>query len=418
MTVSFSEGDTLKGKYRLETNLGGGGFGQVFKASNLDTGEKVAVKVPKYNAGVSETQIAKFFGRERDALEEIMDHGGHPHIMDFKEYVEVSTAPGLVIELVEGEEFGDYLSSRSTMNTAEAREFGIKLCDAVAFLHEEIEVMYRDLKPDNVMMENGEPVLIDFTTAKQYNTKIPQSPGSGGGSSDGTILGDGSKNKYKPAELTGDANVPQGPWTDVYSIGRMLLYATVKLAPSNKDYEVNVSDFGVSVDNYFDEIIVKATHRDPTERYGSAHALKRALENKEPEPPKEAELLWFSDGTRYTINPGDTIGRAYDGPTTNIELSDDVVSAVHCRFDLDSQENWVLIDKSLNGTYVKKANEPGDQWHCIRSDQGTERLRNKGHHDKADEREGETIHLDDADTIAVVNPSYGGGSDAWYRFNT
>jgi serine/threonine protein kinase len=305
------------------------------------------------------------------------------------------------------------------MTTDEAREFGIKLCDAVAFLHEEIEVMYRDLKPDNVMVANGKPVLIDFTTAKEFDTKVAQSPsGSGGGSGPDTVIGDGSTGKYKPAELTGDANVPQGPWTDVYSIGRMLLYATVKLAPSNKDYEVNVSDFGVTVDDYFDEIVVKATHRDPTQRYGSALALKRALENREPEPPKEAELLWFKDGTTYTINPGDTIGRANDGPNTNIELSADYVSAVHCRFDLDSQEDWVLIDKSLNGTYVKKAGDPGDEWHCIRSDEGTERLRNKGHHGKADEREGEVIHLDDGDTIAVVDPDFGGGSDAWYRFST
>jgi serine/threonine protein kinase len=416
MSVSFSEGDVVGGKYRLETHLDGGGFGDVFIAKNMNTGRNVALKTPKYGKNPEQT-VDKYFSREKEGLEGVQAQGGHPNIMGFKEAVSESGALCLALEFVQGDEFGEYLQGRS-MDFDEARRFGIKLSDAIAFLHEEVEVMYRDLKLDNVLIDNGEPILIDFTTVKKYDTHIAPSAGgsAGSGSNKNKTEIDGG-NGFKPPELTGELNKPQGPWTDVYSIGRILLYATVGYAPKNDKYSPP-SEFmqSSSVPDYFDGIIAKSTKRDPSKRYGSAYGLKRALDNKEPVPPKQATLEPVTGGRSHTITPGHTIGRSNKGPTTNIELNSDHVSAVHCRFDLDAHDDWILVDKSLNGTYVNKANESGANWHCIRSSDGQDRLRQKGRHQMVNRAEGESIGLDNGDTIALVDPDFGGGADSWYRF--
>lgn len=417
MTTNFEKGNVIGGRYRLEAELGGGGFGTVWQADDTRQNKTVAVKVPKYG-NQQQATVDKYFLREKDALDDVRTLGGHPHIMDFEGPVTESGATCLVLEFVPGDELEQFIATNGTMDSEQMREFGIALCDAMAFLHEKVEVMYRDLKPDNVLISSSsDPVLIDFTTAKEIETDIPVSASPAGSSSsadsDDSVIGGG--NRYKPPEITGDADVPQGPWSDVYSIGRLLLYAATKLAPQNKPYGTAPGDLGMNVDSDIDEIITRATHEDPTERYGSAAALKRALETESPEPPKHATLTRVRTGDEHTIHPGDTIGRANAGPRTNVSLDEDHVSKVHCRFDLDENDNWVLLDKSTNGTYVNHATPPVS-WRYFLSDEGKDILRDQGYDDRVREAEGDRIRLQGGDTIALVDPEFKNDAWSWYRF--
>lgn len=419
MVTNFTQGAIVGGRYRLDSKLGGGGFGTVWRATDTKRTNTVALKVPKYG-NQQQATVDKYFLREKDALDDVRDLGGHSHIMGFEGTVAESGATCLVLEFVDGDELAQYIAKEGTMDSEQMRQFGIALCDAVAFLHEKVEVMYRDLKPDNVLITpDGSPILIDFTTAKEIETEVPvsadpTSPSSQSDSGDSVI---GGANRYKPPEITGDVSIPQGPWSDVYSIGRLLLYSATKLAPQNNAFRTAPGDLGMDVDPYLDEIIAKATHEDPTKRYGSAAALKRALKTRSPEPPKQATLTRVRTGDEHKIDPGDTIGREDTGPRTNVSLDEDHVSKVHCRFDLDDDDEWILIDKSTNGTYVNHADGPV-QWRYFLSDEGKRTLRSQGYDDRVDDAEGDRIRLRDGDTIALVDPAFKNDAWSWYRFET
>jgi serine/threonine protein kinase len=414
MSESIGQGTVIGGKYELEEKIGEGGFGRVWKGRQISNGRQLAVKQPVYE-GAPRQKIDEYFERERDALREISNQGGHPSIMSLVEDVDHNGSLFLVLGLVSGEEFQDYIETRGTMTDDEVRQFGITLCDAMSFLHEEIEYMYRDLKPDNILVDsNGDPTIIDFTTAREYDEDAGTSKTGAGGRSvdpDQTVIrGD---TKYKPPELLGNSPFVHGPQIDVYSIGKILYKARINWAPESHGQGPKSNDSSVAT--YLDQIIVKATQEKASERYRSATALKRALENRDATPPKRATLTRVSNGDEHSIEPGETIGRKGDGPPTNIAIDDDYVSKVHCRVDLDTRGNWVLRDKSTNGTYVYRPSR--NEWMYFLSEKGQQRLRDANHADRVDEANGKSCNLQDGDTIALVDPEYKQDSWSWFKFS-
>jgi protein kinase/serine/threonine-protein kinase len=266
----------------------------------------------------------------------------------------------------------------------------------MSFLHEN-EIVYRDLKPDNIMLAGQDhPILIDFNTATAFDGDDADDSGT-------TILG-----PYKPREIAeaSDAEDGQGPWSDVYSIGKILLFLLKGTVP--KQDGVNPRDFGVGCPPYLAEIIERATQMDYRDRYPNATSMKYVLEAKDSSPPPQASLEAVGEDASFTIHPGDTIGR--DGgattPSITLEDADEHVSPIHVRFDTNRDEAiWRLEDHSINGTYVRT--QTG--WQRILQPGGRDLLDARG--GDATDRNGEvppSEHvLGDGDLIALVHPSYG-----------
>jgi len=389
------------GEYELAENIGEGGFANVFRARDTTDGSEVAIKYPNYDGSRNDRAVIDdYFEKEADTLARIRDAGGHQSLMSLVESGEEDGVPVLVVEFVDGYELDDAIRKTGPLeNDEEVRQIGIDLCDAMSFLHGN-EIVYRDLKPDNVMItDRGDgvtPVLIDFNTATGFDM-------SDDAGEETTIVG-----PYKPREVAeaDQTDARQGPWSDVYSVGKILLYLLSGTVP-RKD-GVDPREYDAECEPYLAETVEQATQTDYEQRYRNATAMKRVLEARDPSSPPTARLEHVQTDTEYTVYPGDTIGRRYaPGPTPSITIEDEeeYISTVQVQFDTDDDGEWFVHDRSLNGTYIGT----GKAWQRVLSEDGRERLREVG--EDPTESNGETppttYGLMDDDLLALVHPDYG-----------
>ena len=400
MSVTASEGDVVGDRYRLVTFLGAGGVSRAWLGRDRQTGEEVVLKHPNYDSENDPAVVRDSIEREIEVLESIQAAGGHRNLMGLIDRVSVEGHPAMVVEHVSGANLYDEVTRRNGFTNAEdVRRVGVQLCRAMSFLHEN-EIIYRDLKPDNVMLRGDlRPVLIDFNTAKGF---VPDSTGEGGS---GTVIPNPT---YKPPELNNDPELVgyrQGPWSDVYSIGKLLMFMFAASAAGGDGIDPRDVPGTRSVPAPLAESIQRATQAHKQDRYRNATVLAQVLERRSPEPPAAASVTHLQTGTSYDVYPGDTIGReTTDGPRPSISLSDpdSYVSAVQAQFETGDDGTWLLRDRSLNGTWVRR----GGDWHRVLSARGRKRLaaRTDGPEGPADLPEG--VSLVPGDRIALVHPEY------------
>lgn len=403
-----SEGALVADRYRLEEFLGKGGVSKVWRGRDEETDATVAVKHPNYDSSNDAAIVDDSIRGELDVLEDIRDAGGHPNVMELVDSFVHGEMLFIVVGYISGEDMAEAVSRLNGITDAEdIRRIGIALCEAMSFLHRH-EIIYRDLKPDNVMLkEDLWPVLIDFNTAKGFEPDLTD-----GGAASGTVI---PNPVYKPPELNNDPDLVgyrQGPWSDVYSIGKVLMY--MLSGTGVRKHAVDPRDFpGTrSTPAYLAEIIERATGKHKDDRYQNATVLARVLEARDPEPPATARLVHLQAETTYECYPGDTIGRqADDGPQPSIAIEDPkkYVSSVQVQFDRDADGQWLVRDHSLNGTWINH----GDDWQRVLSESGRERLVEKGD-DPAEggEMPPEELAIEPGDQIALVHPQY----PVWLRF--
>ena len=404
MMSTLEAGDIIAGRYQAEEFLGAGGVARAWRCRDTQTGERVVVKAPNYESNNDPRVVRESIEREIEVLEAIRDAGGHPNLMGLVARTSDGGQPVLVVDYIDGENLYSMVKRRNGFtNSEDVRRVGIALCKAMSFLHEN-EIIYRDLKPDNVMITaNTTPILIDFNTAKGF---VPDA------SDAGTVI---PNPIYKPPELNNDPDLVgfrQGPWSDVYSIGKVLVFLFSASAPDGNAIDPRDYPGTRSVPRYLAEIIEQATaaHRD--DRYRNATVLARLLETRTATPPDVATITTLPAGTTYDLYPGDTVGReSEDGPQPAIAIEDpgNYISAVQIQFEADADGTWYLRDRSLNGTYVRR----GETLYRILSARGKDRLRET---DATSTRElaalDERMPLKPDDEIALVHPSY----DVRFRF--
>jgi protein kinase/serine/threonine-protein kinase len=402
MTWEPEEGDVVADRYELREFLGKGGFAKAYRAVDTTTGDSVVLKHPNYRESQNDPEvIEEYFEKEAETLLKIRAAGGHENVMDLYDQVTERDVPFLVVELVEGGiELDEVIDRHGPIeDTEQVRHIGIDLSDAMGFLHEH-EIVYRDLKPENVMLTPDiTPTLIDFNTATGFDAAGDPSTGNTGT----TILG-----PFKPREVAeaSRTDVRQGPWSDVYSIGKILLFLLKGSVP--KKDGVDPRDFGADCDAYLADIVERATQTDYRDRYRNATVLKEVLQNRDPEPPATAAVRYIQADERFVVEPGDTIGRrGASGPSASVTIDDpqgEYISSVQVQFDTEDGD-WYLHDRSLNGTFVQQ----GQGWQRVLCAAGRDRLREEG--EDPTDRHGnvppESVRLHDGDLVSLVHPTYG-----------
>lgn len=292
-------GQRLEEKYELHAVANSGGFGVVYRATQIRLHRPVAVKVLKQRPDLSDASwenILSSFQTEAAIIAALT----HPNIVQAIDYGVVrlpggGMAPWLALEWLEGDSLKDWLAQRDGsggVTPAECIERFTPLLRVVAFLHRK-GLVHRDLKPENVMLarNTGDEVLklLDFGLAKVMED--PNVPNSGA-----TItqsVGGGLSPRYAAPEQIGRTRT--GPWTDVYAIGLMLTEAltgqrayrgaelTAWFAEALSPTRPTPAKFGVDV-GAWEAVIARSVALSPAARYRDAGELLVALEHARPAP--------------------------------------------------------------------------------------------------------------------------------------
>lgn len=150
-----------KSRYVLGEKLGAGGMGTVYKATDTQTKQTVAIKHLKPEALANDSGLLERFIREGEALRQL----NHPNIVKTYGAYEEKGNHYLVMEYVSGGTLYDLLKKGGKLTTKRALNIALELSDALVRAHH-LGIIHRDIKPGNVLLaEDGTPRLTDFGVA-------------------------------------------------------------------------------------------------------------------------------------------------------------------------------------------------------------------------------------------------------------
>lgn len=209
-------GTILDGKYQLAEKIGTGGFGAVFRATQLNLNRLVAVKVFRPAAGNDSEDAIERFRREGVSASRV----NHPNAISIVDSgVSSDGIAYLVMELLQGHTLTDELRSTSRVSLFRTLKILIPVCDALSYAHS-VGIIHRDIKPDNIFINQspeGEVVkVLDFGIAKLIGA---ESGVIAGEQLTGTGLIVGTPAYMPPERLSGK---PYDGRADVYSVGIIL----------------------------------------------------------------------------------------------------------------------------------------------------------------------------------------------------
>src|ERR1700730_3457929 len=273
---------TKLGPYEIQSLLGAGGMGEVYRARDTRLDRTVAVKI--LLKGLAETpEVRQRFEREARAVSSL----NHPHICALYDVGHQDGIEYLVMEYLEGETLAARIE-RGPLPSAELLRYASQIADALDKAHRQ-GIVHRDLKPGNVMLTKAGAKLLDFGLAKSGDIlqgDMASAPTmSKALTAQGTIVG--TMQYMSPEQLEGKE---AGARSDIFSFGAMLYeMATGKKAFETKSQASLIAsilkeeprpmrELQPLTPLLLEHIVKTCVAKDPDERPQSAHDLKLELD--------------------------------------------------------------------------------------------------------------------------------------------
>ena len=262
-------GTILRNRYRLDSELGRGGMGTVYRATDLELEREVAVKVLSATSQTSDARNRLI--REARAAAAL----NHPHIVTIHDVGEESGLPFLVMELVPGPR----LSQARPTDLARVVEIATQICAALEHAHTN-QIVHRDLKPDNVLLSGSSystnVKLADLGLAlPAYGARISRA---------GVIVGTAAY--MAPEQALGQTVDGRA---DLYALGVLLYELTTGRVPFTGDDPLTIVSQHVhapvvpprvlrpDLPRRLEAIIIRLLAKDPAQRFASATETRAAL---------------------------------------------------------------------------------------------------------------------------------------------
>lgn len=253
--------ENLKKNYDMQEELGHGGMGSVYMVKNRLDNQRYAAKII-WNSELGD-------GKEEAEILARLSHNMLPII---KEYFSYDTHTIIVMEYISGINMEQYICQNGPVNEKTAIHFLRQLCDVLMYLHsQEPPIIYRDLKPSNIMVEGkGRLKLIDFGIARRFQ-KASQN------GNDTMALG--TPGYAAPEQIMGD--MQSDVRTDIYSLGATMYYIATGIDIGKPPFEAQPLHLVSSImQGPLENIIARCLQRNPQSRYQSIADIISELDEK------------------------------------------------------------------------------------------------------------------------------------------
>lgn len=268
-------GDTL-GRYRIESVLGRGAMGEVYRAADPAIGRAVAIKTVRLDGALLDASADDLFERFR---REARSAGRlkHPNIVSIYDYGEDDGLYWLVMELVEGSTLAERIAAGGALAPAEACSIAVQACSALGVAHAR-GVVHRDIKPANLMIEaeTGLVKVLDFGVARIDASELTRT---------GVVFG--TPAYMSPEQILGRQIDHR---SDLFSLGAVLYEALTGAKAFPGDHLATVTYRIVNdAPEGFDAVparlgdgtaavLSRALAKDPGQRFQSAGELAEAIQ--------------------------------------------------------------------------------------------------------------------------------------------
>lgn len=212
-------GRSIDGRYRIDSLIGAGGMGIVYRATRLLIGDEVAIKILHQEHG--DAQSSERFRREAQAAARLK----HPNAVSIYDFgISTDGLQYLVMEFVEGISLRERLND-GPLDFATASEVISQVCAALDEAHRR-QIIHRDIKPDNVILHSSAAGLrvkvLDFGIAKLRDET------AGHLTQTGSVMG--TPHYMSPEQCLGEELDPRA---DIYSVGIVLFEMLCGRVPFN-----------------------------------------------------------------------------------------------------------------------------------------------------------------------------------------
>ncbi len=265
----------LRGTYRLERELGGGGMSRVFLAEENELSRKVVIKVlpPELGAGISVDR----FRREIQLAARLQ----HPHIVPLLSAGHADDLLYYTMPFIEGESLRARIARAGELPIGEALRMLRDVSDALVCAHEQ-GVVHRDIKPDNILLTHSHAVVTDFGVAKAL------SEASGETSLTSTGIALGTPAYMAPEQAVADRHADHR--VDIYALGAVgyemltgrppftaITAQAVLAAHLTKEPEV-ITKTRAAVPAALAALVMRCLEKNPADRWQSSAEVLHQIE--------------------------------------------------------------------------------------------------------------------------------------------
>ena len=270
------KGSKLNDRYQIIRTLGEGGMANVYLAHDTILDRSVAVKILRGDLANDEKFVRRF---QREALSAA--NLSHPNIVQMFDVGEDDGQYYIVMEYVDGKTLKQVLKQRGHLSITEVVDIMLQVADGMAHAHDAY-IVHRDIKPQNIMiLSNGVIKITDFGVAMALNSSQLTQTNS--------VMG--TVHYLPPEQANGKGSTIR---SDIYSMGIMMYELLTGLVPYKGDNAVEIAlkhlreplpsvrKFNSSIPQSIENVVIKATAKNPKNRYIDARSmyddLKTALD--------------------------------------------------------------------------------------------------------------------------------------------